>query len=572
MSTDAVATADATADAADAADAVTGAAARTVDPAALPGLSVTRAARPVQTAPLRSDVAGFAGRLRRGPVGQRLRVRGWKDCQRQFGGLHADADLSYALRGYFENGGEIAHVVRLGHPALAAAVWTPPYVSGDAASPSRFVRRYRVEASSPGGWAEGTRVHLRYRRQGASGAPELDLAIEAPGEPPEYLAGLRPGPLDDEGRDPLQAQVARRSTLLRLVPDGSAGPEGLAGPASWTALNRYESRLVLAGGQDGPPARRVDYEDALQRLDDEPEVALLALPDLYRDLGDDTEAADLLAAWLERVDAARDRLLLIDAPRDSERAAGSVAADALLDWLDQLRGVPPVAATRSAALYHPWLAVPDPLGGLASPLRAMPPSGHVAGLISRLDRERGPHHSPANAALREAVDLSERLEPELRRRLMDGAVNLLRCQAGDGLQVWGASTLRRRARHDPLGANDALSPDGFIAYRRLIHRLVRAIRGVAEPLVFDTNGPALWLAFVRAVTTVLLEAWRGGALQGARAEEAFQVRCDDHTNPPEEREAGRCVCEIALAPVAPMEFIVLRLALGGEGVLEVFES
>ena len=118
------------------------------------------------------------------------------------------------------------------------------------------------------------------------------------------------------------------------------------------------------------------------------------------------------------------------------------------------------------------------------------------------------------------------------------------------MQVWGGRTLERR---DPAGR--------FVAHRRLIHRLVRAIRRVAEPLVFENNGPELWLALTRAVTTVLLEAFRAGALKGARPEEAFRVHCDDQTNPPEERDLGRCVCEIEVAPAVPMEFITLRVAL-----------
>src|SRR6185503_9582683 len=128
------------------------------------------------------------------------------------------------------------------------------------------------------------------------------------------------------------------------------------------------------------------------------------------------------------------------------------------------------------------------------------------------------------------------------------------------LLVWGGRTLN-------------LDTDRrFIVYRRLIHRLVRAIRRVAEPLVFDINGPELWLTFVRAVTTVLLEAFRAGALKGARAEEAFRVRCDAKTTPPEEIDAGRVFCEIELAPATPMEFILLRVAFSSDGTLEVVES
>jgi phage tail sheath protein FI len=101
---------------------------------------------------------------------------------------------------------------------------------------------------------------------------------------------------------------------------------------------------------------------------------------------------------------------------------------------------------------------------------------------------------------------------------------------------------------------------------------VRVIRGVAEPLVFETNGPALWLALARGATTVLLEAWRAGGLQGDRAAQAFQVRCDATNNPPEQQDLGMTMCEISLAPAVPMEFITLRVALSAQGALDVFES
>jgi len=32
------------------------------------------------------------------------------------------------------------------------------------------------------------------------------------------------------------------------------------------------------------------------------------------------------------------------------------------------------------------------------------------------------------------------------------------------------------------------------------------------------------------------------------------------------------VCEVQVAPAAPMEFITLRIATGAEGTLEVFEA
>jgi phage tail sheath protein FI len=82
----------------------------------------------------------------------------------------------------------------------------------------------------------------------------------------------------------------------------------------------------------------------------------------------------------------------------------------------------------------------------------------------------------------------------------------------------------------------------------------------------------LWLTLTRAITTVLVEAYRAGGLKGSRPEEAFQVRCDATNNPPGEIDRGEVLCEVDLAPAVPMEFITLRVSLSAAGSLDVFEN
>ncbi len=498
---------------------------------AIPGLRFTAVPRPVEPSPLRSDVAGFLGRTRRGPVGVPVRVEGWRAYLREFGGLDREAVTTYAIRSYFENGGEVAWVIRLGGDTgcAAFAMWKVGPQKG-------FLNtRYRVEASSPGAWANGTTVAIHIQRIGSTDQPVVDLAIQAPGEPPEVLTGLDPSRFEEPGGVP--------SALIRLVPVGE--PQSCDAPPG---PRLREERLELLGGSLEPPDQAA-YQVAAERLGDEPEVALVAVPDLATDLPDDDGRRDLVDALALRADELHDRLVLIDLP------CGRLEARKVID---EVNALPADLPGRAAAVYHPWVAVLDPLGGIATPLRSIPPSGPVAGLISRLDRERGAQHTPANAELTDGIDLSRQFTPAEQEALFAGRVNLLRCAPGRGLQVWGGRTLDT----EPSGR--------FVAHRRLVHRLVRAIRRVAEPLVFDINGPELWLAFVRAVTTVLLEAWRAGGLKGSRPQEAFRVRCDASLNPPEERDLGRVLCKVELAPAVPMEFIELRVALSADGRLEVF--
>jgi hypothetical protein len=536
-------------------------------PARAPGLAVQVIEPPSEVVPVRSDVAGFLGRTRRGPVRTLTRVDGLKGYRAIFGDLAAGAVTTYAIQGYFVNDGEVAHVLRLAGPraAKAQAIWdfSNPTTRGPLTAGSGFLSsRYVVEASSPGSWAENAKVTFRYREQGVTGTPAVDVMVQADAEPVEYLRGISPSTFED--------QVNALSALIRVtrIPEAPlpAG-DGIAG---------LQTTLTLRGGVDDPPTQQ-DYLDGLTLLNDEPEVALIALPDLYTDIDQDDDRLEILATAIQLAEASRDRLVLVDIPpqmttppeircwlkalrdlvdfgRVPDGSKSKTPADCPLDSATDYK------TSRAGAVYHPWLCAADPLGTTTADMQILlPPSGHVAGVISRLDRQRGAYYTPANAPVLEVFDVAQTFRESDRAVLNDAGVNLIRCFPNQGLLVWGGRTLG-------TGVGNL-----FVAHRRLVHRLVRAIRNVTEPLVFDTNGPELWLALVRAITTVLLEAFRGGGLKGSRSEEAFFVQCDAQNNSQENIDLGQVVCDIGIAPATPMEFILLRVALSADGRLEVFE-
>jgi phage tail sheath protein FI len=49
-------------------------------------------------------------------------------------------------------------------------------------------------------------------------------------------------------------------------------------------------------------------------------------------------------------------------------------------------------------------------------------------------------------------------------------------------------------------------------------------------------------------------------LFGATPAEAFYVKCDEETNPPELRDVGQVVTEIGVAVVRPAEFVIFRIS------------
>jgi len=504
-----------------------------------PGLGFEAVRPPADPSPLRSDVAAFVGPTRRGPIGVPIRVEGWREYVRVFGGLDRDLDTTYAIRGYFENGGDIAWIIRVAAPGatISSAIWA---ATGLTAIGNGI---FRISAASPGSWSNGARVSLLYRGRTSTGIATLDVTIRTSDEFEEHRA-IPAAELAD--------RIARDSQLIALEQIGTVPPTTPPTPP------RALARDVVVFGQAGTAAepQLEDYLDAIEMLVDVPEAAVVAFPELDA-LGQAATRVTRTAA--ASFDPLHDRLVLVDLPRNAPHLRWH--ADDILAWVRTTlgRGDDDTARVsrwwRSAALYHPWVRVSDPLGGVAFPTRDIPPCGHVAGVISQLDRERGPGSTPANSPLLGVIDLREDYSNAEQALLNPQGVDLLRCVPSLGFSVWGGRTL------------DRTTP--FVAHRRLVHRLVRAIRRVAEPLVFETNGPVLWFMFVRGITAVLLEAWRSGALAGRRPEEAFNVVCDATTNPPEEIDAGRCLCHIELAPATPMEFILIRVALSRDGSLEV---
>jgi len=210
-----------------------------------------------------------------------------------------------------------------------------------------------------------------------------------------------------------------------------------------------------------------------------------------------------------------------------------------------------VGDSNFAALYFPWLQVFDPVTK-ANPttkgLIFVPPSGHMAGIYARVDAERGVHKAPANVAPRGVLGLEYQTSKNEQDLLNPDGVNVIRNLKGN-IKVWGART---------LGGNGN-GEFKYINVRRLMLFLAESIDEGTQFVVFEPNNPALWQRITRSVTAFLTNVWRGGALFGLTPEEAFYVKCDETTNPPDVRELGQVVTEIGVAIVKPAEFVIFRI-------------
>ena len=102
---------------------------------------------------VRTDIAGFVGIATRGPLHQALPVQSFRQFQAYFGDFTAAGFLSYAVRGFFENGGQRCWIVRVASELAAAAE-----TNLQSASTHDI---WKISASSPGVWGNDLEIALR---------------------------------------------------------------------------------------------------------------------------------------------------------------------------------------------------------------------------------------------------------------------------------------------------------------------------------------------------------------------------------------------------------------------------
>lgn len=334
---------------------------------------------------------------------------------------------------------------------------------------------------------------------------------------------------------------------------------------------------VGAGGAIAGGGRNKVGLDILATID---EIAIVAAPGY-------TDAASYDAV-LSHCEGLADRVAILDAPRDvsdinaltrvavpTVRGRGAPPAPAEGEGEEQ--PAPTRAAARGAAardepaepglrardskygsFYYPWIRVSDPLAP-TNTIVDVPPSGHIAGIWARSDATRGVHKAPANETVRMALDVTYRLTRDEQGQLNQFGVNCIRFFSREGIKVWGARTLSA----DPEWR--------YLNVRRLFNMIEESIADSTRWIVFEPNDRILWNQIRRDAGDFLTRVWRDGALMGASPQEAFFVKCDAETNPPDVVDAGQVVTLIGIAPVKPAEFIIFRISqwAGGSQVTTV---
>lgn len=545
----------------------------------------------------RTDVAGFVGFARRGPLHSPQRIESWAQFLSVFGGHSPKAYLAAAAQGFFANGGRTCYVVRVADPDLAACA------SLGLLDPTLQPILW-LTALNEGEWGTDITASIRL-----TGDQRFTLRLELTDEATETWRDLTWGD-PDSPRDalrllngwPLGGVSGPASRLVRACEpriaydalDRRACPsrdKPMDAPRTALSLTGADRIGRLTGGIDGLRTVRPEHLSGdgappdkvwgLAALEQIPEVAIVAMPDIMRAPYDpeplpksQPATCDRPAAppqprpksrfgpdWPPAFDPDERRALQFSLVGHCERLKNRVA---ILDMDESAMATEAAQGwrtgfdTKYAALYYPWLRMPDPLPS-GELLRPVPPSGHVAGIYARVETEIGVHKPPANEVVMAADDVTVTVDDITHGVLNDSQVNVIRAYPGRGLRVAGARTL----------SSDSLWH--FVNVRRLLIMIERTIEARTQWIVFEPNNRDLWGDVSRVTRAFLTSLWQRGMLDGVTANDAFDVICDEHSTPPEELDAGRLITVIGVQPPLPAEFVVIRIGKTEAGT-EVLEG
>jgi phage tail sheath protein FI len=482
-------------------------------------------------------MAAFVGFAPGGPINQPMLITNWSQYVETFGVSEnggrltphmPGSYLSHSVYGYFLNGGGRCYVTRMGQTSNGRPKPTLQLPSKS----SKAVMSLTVQSKA----AQSSDI-------------EIEVAPPTGDTPPEgaFTLKIKMGGVEESfdnvsvGRSRTTKNVVdtvnQTSRLVSILEAQTTGSLVDRMPETGTYVLKASSQTGLPAVQTKTFTGDVATRSGIEGLEIAEDATMICCPDLmaaYESKVIDRETVKAvqlsLIAHCERLG---DRMAIIDPPP-------GLTPQEVKDWREKESNLD----SKFAALYYPWLKVSGPDG---QPI-TVPPSGHMAGIYARSDNERGVHKAPANEVIRGVLEAASQITKGEQNMLNPIGVNCIRSFTGRGVRVWGARTLSS----DPAWR--------YINVRRLFSFVEKSIERGTHWVVFEPNDPDLWARVRRDVGAFLTGVWRSGALFGLTQDEAFFVKCDAETNPPDVRDRGQLIIEIGLAPVKPAEFVIFRLS------------
>ncbi len=526
-----------------------------------PGVYIEEIPGPKPIEGVGTSTGAFVGIAERGPIGSPQLVTNLTQFADTFGGFLPTAHLAYGVQHFFTEGGTRCYVVRAfklsAPPSLAEPNPDVAKVVLQNATPEPALT---VLAASEGAW--GNNITLRVSAAGFNPdnppdqARRFKLSVHYKGDPTpvEEFDQLSMNEFSTipgfPNTDHVEARINGISKFIRVV-DATNDVTKIDPPVPTAALPAPAT--PLAGGLDGAsmtasdligaPATATTKATGLLAFDAVDDINIVAIPDLVNLSFSAQDSRDATIKGFNYCEARKDCFFVADVPKGFSPQAA----------LGYRRGAAPSPATGGAfnskfgAIYYPWFFATDPITGKR---KLLPPSGAVAGSYAEADGRVGVHKAPAGTEvgfLNSAVEVERAITKGEQDTLNPEGVNVIRKFPDSGIVIWGARTVSS----DPEWK--------YVNVRRLFNFLEESILKGTQGVVFEPNDPSLWKRIIRDVSAFLKLQWMEGKIIGNKMEQAFFVKCDEETNPPESMDLGRVVTLIGVCPSKPAEFVIFRI-------------
>jgi len=496
-----------------------------------------------------TSITAFVGRAMRGPVNDPVRVQGFAEFTRLFGGLWQPGTMSYAVNQFFQHGGSDALIVRVFNGDVAAST---PTITLPTAS-SNLV----LEAASPGLWGSALRARVDYQTRDTSDTLLFNVQVEELDRPGgTAVVGtelFRNVSVDPQSSRFVDGVLNEQSTLVsvRTSAPGNERPTDTSDVAHPTAVDGAVAAVGTIN-DDG-----IDIDDPQIAGDRNARTGIYALEgaDLFNLLciPPRTPTNDLIdATWATAAAYCQERraMLIVDPPAAWSANTNTAISDAE-DGVNALRGTIGNDDAINAIVYFPRLRMPDPLS--ENRLADFAPCGAVAGIIARTDSQRGVWKAAAGlaASFSGAQGFSFTMTDAQNGVLNPVGLNCLRSFPVAGHLVWGSRTL--------AGADLLASEWKYVPVRRLALFLEESLYRGTQWVVFEPNDEPLWAQIRLNVGAFMQNLFRQGAFQGTSPRDAYFVKCDSETTTQNDINNGIVNILVGFAPLKPAEFVVIKL-------------
>ena len=262
----------------------------------------------------------------------------------------------------------------------------------------------------------------------------------------------------------------------------------------------------------------------------------------------DTSILNPILAWTE---SKPNIFVVVDSPRATIGADGVTPNEAATvnSYLSMTVGSSEIPPTSTAAVYAPWVQVPDPISATPGATRTLPPGGAVLGLYSQTDALYGVQKAPAGVVipLQRVAGVELAFQDTNLDTLNSHSVNIIRNVSSYGFCVMGARTLLTNL------------PSRYVPIQRTLMNIQASLTRLTQFAIFENNNATLWATLSAVVTQYLQGIWQQGVLNGDTADQAYFVQCDSGNNTPTTIAAGEVHVQVGLALNTPAEFVVIDI-------------